>query len=116
MTESEITQRFLSFPPATMDAIRRYQVSKDPELVSSIVHGIVQKYLPEHLRDQRVDPTKSLNAFGLESLTLVEVFLDIQDALTINVTEDELRGLRNFDEAIEFLSKKVAALGESAAR
>jgi acyl carrier protein len=115
MNESEINERFLNFSPATLDAIRRYHARKDPALVSPIVHGIVEKYLPEHLRSQAIDPAKSLNAFGLESLTLVEVFLDMQDALAISVAEDELRGLKNFNEAIELMSKKVAALRESAA-
>lgn len=115
MKESEIAERFLNFPPATMEAIRRYHAGQDPALVSPIVHGIVEKYLPESLRGQSIDPAKSLNAFGLESLTLVEVFLDIQDALAINVSEDELRGLRNFDEAIALMSNKVAALREHAA-
>ena len=51
-----------------------------------------------------------MNAFGLESLTLIEVVLDLQDALGITLSDDELRGLRSLDEARALLLQKVAAL------
>jgi acyl carrier protein len=115
MTESEITERFLNFPPATLKAIRQYHAGKDPAFVAPVVHGIVAKYLPEHLRGQPLDSASSLNNLGLDSLTLMEVFLDIEDALDISVPEDELRAVKNFDDAIALMSKKIAALRESAA-
>ena len=105
-----IEQRFLNFQPETLAAIRAYQSSKDPSLIRRIVQGIIDKYLPEHLRGTTQNSAASLNAFGLESITLMEVVLDIQDALEITLTDDELRQLRSFDETIVLLSKKVSEL------
>lgn len=109
-----IEQRFLNFQPETLAAIREYQSSKDPSLVRRIVEGIVDKYLPEHLRGTRQNSASSLNAFGLESITLMEVILDIQDALGITISDDELRQLQSFDQTIALLSEKVAALEKNA--
>jgi acyl carrier protein len=110
MNEAEIQERFLNFSPPTIDAIRAYQQSHDPLLVSSIVHGIVEKYLPPEMRQQMPEDVKSLNAFGIESVTLMEIILDIQDALGLVITDAELRSLKSFDEATRLLSDKVTAL------
>ncbi len=111
MNESEINERFLNFSPPTIEAIREYRRSRNPQLVSAIVNGIVEKYLPPEMRDRTPEAMKSLNAFGIESVTLMEIILDIQDALDLVITDAELRSLNSFDEATKLLSEKVAALG-----
>ena len=40
-----------------------------------------------------VSPPETLNAFGFESLTLVEKFLDLQDAFGVRFFDAELRGV-----------------------
>jgi acyl carrier protein len=111
MKESEIDERFLNFNPETVAAIRIYRQTRDPKLVHEIVHGIIEKYLPPELRNQTSGAVTSLNAFGIESVTLMEIILDIQDALDLVITDEELRNLRGFDDATKLLSDKVAALG-----
>ena len=110
MKESEIDERFLNFNPETVEAIRAYRRARDPKLVHTIVHGIIEKYMPPDQRSRTPDNMTSLNAFGIESVTLMEIMLDIQDALDLVITDEELRGLRGFDEATKMLSEKVAAL------
>jgi 3-hydroxyacyl-[acyl-carrier-protein] dehydratase len=110
MNESEINERFLNFNPRTVEAIRAYRARRDPQLVHPIVHGIIEKYLPPDMRDRASQAMTSLNAFGIESVTLMEIILDIQDALDLVITDAELRGLRGFDDATRLLSDKVAAL------
>jgi 3-hydroxyacyl-[acyl-carrier-protein] dehydratase len=110
MKETEIDERFLNCNPETVEAIRAYRRSRDPKLVHPIVHGIIEKYLPPEQRKQTPDAMTSLNAFGIESVTLMEIILDIQDALDLVITDEELRNLRGFDDATKLLSAKVAAL------
>jgi hypothetical protein len=113
MNESEISERFFGFPTAALAAIRKYQDSRDPKLVPEIVHGIVEKYLPPGAHPPPGE-IRSLSAFGLESLTLMEVVLDIQDALGLTLTDEELRALSDLNEATGVLEKKVAALSAPA--
>ena len=108
----QIDERFLNFSPPTLEAIRAYRQSRDPKLVGTIVQGIVEKYLPPEIRDRAPEAMKALNAFGIESVTLMEIILDIQDALEIVITDAELRSLRNFDDATKLLREKVEALSE----
>ncbi|GEM_PF-4570141 len=110
MNESDIDERFLNLNSQTVDAIREYRKTHKPELVQTIVTGIVEKYLPPDMRDRAPEAMKSLNAFGIESVTLMEIILDIQDALGLDITDNELRGLKNFDDATNLLRGKVQAL------
>jgi acyl carrier protein len=110
MNETEIEERFFNFSPSTLDAIRVYHRSRDPQLVSAIVQGIVEKYLPPELRSRAPEAMNSLNGFGIESVTLMEIILDIQDALDLMISDAELRSLHSFDDAKKMLSDKVAAL------
>ena len=122
MNLSETEDRFFNLPPATLDAIREYRRTRDPALVDIVLHGILEKYLPESVRPAAVVASasasaveSSLNAFGVETLTLIEVILDLQDALGITLTDDELRGLRDLDEVRALLVGKVAALRDAPA-
>lgn len=110
MNESDIDERFLNLNPHALAAIRQYRGSHQPELVQTIVNGIVEKYLPPEMRAQAAEAMKAPNAFGIESVTLMEIMLDIQDALGLEITDNELRGLKNFDDATNLLRQKVAAL------
>jgi acyl carrier protein len=110
MNNPEITDRFFGFPPELVTLIEQYQNAPNPKLVPQIVRGIVDRYLPPGARKHIDQGTRPLSAFGLESLTLMEVILDIQDALGLTLTDEELRALANLDEASAILEKKVAAL------
>lgn len=116
----ETEDRFFNFTPETLEAIREYRRTRDPALVDTVLRGILEKYLPENIRPAEIAAAEiagapvesSLNAFGLESLTLIEVILDLQDALGITLTDDELRSLHSLDEVRALLMQKVAALRE----
>lgn len=109
MNPTEINERFFNFDRTTVANIQTFHRSPDPALVQPIFDGIMRKYLPEAGR--RDDPEEvSLNAFGLESLTLLEVVLDLQDALGIRLEDDEIRGLHDLKEVHALLVQKVDAL------
>lgn len=113
MNAAEVDQRFFNFTPATLAAIRDFQSTRDPALVEPILHGIVGKYLPETIPTLAgVSPPETLNAFGFESLTLVEVFLDLQDAFGVRFSDAELRDMHGLTDARTLLMQKVAALPE----
>ena len=82
-----------------------------PRWFPPLLNGILDKYLPEGERSTGgAKPEDTLNAFGFESLTLIEVILDLQDAMGISLSDDELRGLHGMDEVRAVLARKVAAL------
>ncbi len=113
MNDTQIDERFFNFPPETVAAIRAYQRSRDPELVMPVFKGIMARYLPENAGRIALDQNGTdapINAFGLESLTLLEVLLDLEDALGIRLEDRELGGVHNLGEAHSLLLAKVTAL------
>jgi acyl carrier protein len=104
----DLDDKFCGCRPETIAAIRAYRTARNPDLVAPIFRGIVEKYSPEN---QPPPPSwNAVNVFGLESLALMEMVLDVQDALGIVLQDAELRGLQSIDDAMKLLMQKVAAL------
>ena len=109
MNESDLDNRFYNFPPETLRLISAYRRTRDPEMVVPVMNAIVAKYVPERA-EELVDASRIQNAFGLESLTLLEVVLDLQDAFQITLTDQELQKLQTMEQTIALLTAKVIAL------
>lgn len=106
-------ERFFNYPPATRQAIAEFQRTRDPALIDPILHAVLHKYLPEGTPADAVSshaPEATLGSFGFESLTMVEIILDLQDAFGITFGDEELRGMTTLEEARGVLARKVAAL------
>ena len=105
-----IDDRFLEFEPETRQLMRDYLRTRDPALVSPVFHGILDKYLPRAARANPGATLASLNALGLESLALIQVVLDVEEALGVTLSDEEWRHIRTFDEAARLLERKVASI------
>ena len=65
----------------TVDAIIDFQRTGDPESVTTIVRGIVWRYVHKDVQS-RVDQATAetpLASLGIDSLTMMEIVLDVQD-------------------------------------
>ncbi len=116
MNDAKIDDRFFNHSPATVAAIREYHRTHDAALVQPIFNGIMDKYLPDEIRAANVAHAAGIgdnhltNAFGLESLTLLEVVVDLQDALDIDIHDADLRRMHDLKDAHALLVEKVSAL------
>jgi acyl carrier protein len=109
MNDSELDNRFFNFPPETLRLIADYRRTRDPEMIAPVMRAIVSKYAPERATEV-LDSSRIQNAFGLESLTLLEVVLDLQDAFQITLTDPELQKLQTMEQTIALITEKVNAL------
>ena len=108
MNRPEIDERFFNYPPEFCDAVERFHASGDPALIDPLLDGVVRKYVPEGaLANGGADA--SLNAFGVESLTLIEIILDLQDAFAISLTDKDLLNLHTLDDVRALLTAKARA-------
>ncbi len=106
----EIRGNFSSCGEKTVEAIVKFRQTGDLGEIEAIVRGIVARYLPEnrkHLLEGATDDT-DLAALEIESLTLLEVVLDIQDAVDLVVEDDELRDFKTLGDVRKFLVAKVS--------
>ena len=111
MNPDEIKDRFSHFPPAVAGAIREFQYTRDPALVTLILQGILHKYLPENDPAALAEtPQVALDTLGFDSITLIEIMLDLQEALGIHLADEEMRGLHDVEGVRVLLLQKVAVL------
>ena len=114
VSDAEVEQLRKSFKrcrEGTADAIIELRRTGDTALVQTIVRGIVWRYLQEESRSvlDQATPDTPLSSLGVDSLMMLEVVLDIQDALEITIDDSDLRKLHTIGDVIEFLTEQVAA-------
>jgi acyl carrier protein len=106
--------RFASYDAELRRQIIAFHAKPDQALVIPILKRIVQHYLPKHSTiTADLVMEDSLAAAGLDSLTLMEITLDVQDAFGTTFTDDELRHLKSFSEITSLLDAKVKGLASS---
>lgn len=113
-TEEEIEGLRRSFKRCredTIDAIINLRRTGDTSFIPTIVRGIVWRYVHEESR-QIVDeakPETPLSSLGIDSLMMLEVVLDVQDALDIVIEDADLRRMQTIGDVIDFLKEHFAA-------
>ena len=107
---AEIKQQFKRCSDDTVDAIVSFRQTGDTSLLPRIVKGVVQRYLPADKADLLKNATEDSNLAELhiESLTMLEIVLDIQDAVDVVIEDAELREVKTMGDVRRFLELKLA--------
>ena len=112
-TEQEITALRTSLKrcsPQTIEAAVRFRTTGDLAEIPTVVYGIIERHLPaENTRDlsQANDDTRLIEDLGVDSLTLLEIVLSIEETTGISVENDELREIATLGQVKEFIAHKV---------
>jgi len=93
----------------TVEAIVRFRRSNDPNEIPAIVRGIVERYLPEESKETFRNATDEtpLENLNVDSLAMLEIVLDIQDAVDIVIDDSEIREFTTLGDVRSFLESKV---------
>jgi len=98
----------------TVTAILKYRETGDAGLVATIAGGIIQRYLrpegEELFKNATLDTP--LASLGVESLTMLEIILDLQDSLEIEIKDSEMGGFLTLGDVYRFLKDKVESRTE----
>lgn len=99
--------------PATVEAALRYRQTKDAALLSTIVLGIIERFLEPaavaRLREAD-DDVRMVEDLGLDSLTLIEAIMKIEEVLDISIKNEDLRNLRTIGDVRGFIEHKALGL------
>ncbi len=94
----------------TVEAAVRFRTTGDPAAVPAIVYGIIERHLsPEHNRNlsQSSDATRLVEDLAIDSLTLLEIVLSIEETLNISIENEELREILTLGEVKTFIARKI---------
>ena len=105
-----IRRSFRRCREGTSDAIIELHRTGNTELIPAIVRGIVWRYVHEDRRPvvDQATPETPLASLGIDSLTMMEIVLDVQDALDLVIEDADLRHMRTIGDVVEFLQKRFA--------
>ena len=107
----QITESLKRCPKGTLEAAIAYRETRDPVNVSIIVMGILERFLEPDLREKLsqkdVGDLSVLDDLGVDSLTMVEIVMLVEETLNVSIDNDDLRVLRTINDINRYLECKI---------
>jgi 3-hydroxyacyl-[acyl-carrier-protein] dehydratase len=97
----------------TFDAACEFRRTRDVTRVPEIVRGIMERYVDRSLRAKLAAPSDQLRLvedLGLDSLSLIEIVLMIEDVFKISIDNDELSQAKTWADVRGLVAQKAAHL------
>jgi len=99
--------------PETVAAAIQFRQTGDPAQISPIILGLLERFMDPELRPKLAQPNldslKIQEDLGVDSLTMVEMVMLVEETLGLTVDNNELRGIKTIGDIKQFVSGKVAA-------
>lgn len=110
--EEELRESLKRCSDETVEAAVKFRKTGDAALVPTIVLGIIERFLDEDVvpKLQSGDPAiKVQEDLGVDSLTMVEVVMLVEEAVDITIDNNELRELVTVGDINSFIARKVSS-------
>ena len=98
---------------ATYEAAAQFRKTGNTEHLPAIVLGIIERYVEPDLRAKLKDADDDLRIIedlGIDSLTMMEIVVLVEDVLQMTINNEELRHLRTVGDVKTFIEYKVRGL------
>jgi len=100
--------------PATVDAALQFRATRNPTHVPPIIIGIIERYTePDHrpkLHAENIDDVRLIEDLGIDSLTMMEIVILVEEVLQVQIRNEELRDLRTIGDIKLFVDCKLRGL------
>ena len=96
--------------PETIEAAIRFREKGEVDAIPTIVFGILDRYQPATAAvklSEANENTRLIEDIGLDSLTLLEIVLSIEEVLKLRIENEELREIRTLGQLNKFLHDKI---------
>lgn len=98
----------------TIRAAIRFEESRDPSEVPTIVFGVLERELPKESAGKLASApgsTRLVEEIGMDSLSLMEAVMSVEEVLGITIDNNELRKIATLDDLNGFIREKLATKG-----
>lgn len=112
--ESEkIRRNFKRCGDETVEAILEFRRGRDVARIPFIARGIIGRYLRDEAKGAIASASLDtpLTSLGVDSLTMLEIILDLQEALDVSIEDSELRDLQTIGDVFDLLTRKATESG-----
>lgn len=98
--------------PETLAAAQRFRRTQRAELVPAIVAGVLVRHMDRDkapiLREPRAD-LRLVEDLGLDSLSLIEVSMTLEDVFQVTLPDDKLRQLKSLGDINRLAAESLKA-------
>ena len=108
--EEDLKELLKRCPVGTYEAALQFRKCKDISQVETIVLGIIDRHLEPDQREILADSDDSLRMYedlGMDSLTMLEVVMLVEQTLEVSIDNEELRDLRTIGDVKAYLNAKA---------
>lgn len=99
--------------PETYQSAKAFRQTRDPDCLPAIVLGIIERYVEPEVREKLRggdDDLRVIEDLGVDSLTMMEVVILVEEVVQTSINNDELRNLRTVGDIKSFIDCKVRGL------
>lgn len=110
--EAELRESLKRCSPETVEAAIAYRKNGDKSQIPAIIMGILERVMEPEARPRLLegtDDTRINEDLGIDSLTMVEVIMMVEETLDITVDNEELRNLTTIGDVKSFITRKLDA-------
>jgi 3-hydroxyacyl-[acyl-carrier-protein] dehydratase len=111
--ESALREALKRCSPSAFESAVQFRKTGHPEHVPAVVIGIVERFVEPDLRIKLKDADDDLRLIedlGIDSLTMMEIVILVEDVLQLSINNDELRNLRTVGDVKTFIDCKIRGL------
>src|SRR4051812_35030973 len=111
--EAALREALKRCSPSTFEAAVQYRKTGNAEHVPAVVIGIIERFVEPDLRMKLKDADDDLRLIedlGIDSLTMMEIVILVEDVLQMSINNDELRNLRTVGDVKTFIDCKIRGL------
>ena len=111
--ETALREALKRCSPSTFEAAVQFRRTSNPEHLPAVVIGVIERFVEPDLRSKLKDADDDLRLIedlGIDSLTMMEIVILVEDVLQMSINNDELRNLRTVGDVKTFIDCKVRGL------
>ena len=111
--EATLREALKRCSPSTFEAAVQFRKTGNPEHVPAVVIGVIERFVEPDLRMKLKDADDDLRLIedlGIDSLTMMEIVILVEDVLQMSINNDELRNLRTVGDVKTFIDCKIRGL------
>jgi len=111
--EAALRESLKRCSPSTFESAIQYRKTGNPEHLPAVVIGVIERFVEPDLRVKLKDADDDLRLIedlGIDSLTMMEIVILVEDVLQMSINNDELRNLRTVGDVKMFIDCKVRGL------
>jgi acyl carrier protein len=108
--ETRLRESFKRCSPETMDAILRFRNQREISSVIVVVNGVIERYIklaPGETLTGKPGTTRLGEDLGIDSLTMLEIVMAIEEALDFRIEDSEARAIRTLGDVRQYVDDRV---------